>query len=80
MHSLHADHPEHLWLIHRLFLEEINEDCSRFQLEWNRHGVSRPKTHDQTPAVSTSSDLKQYEKAEILSIGYEVASSAGEWT
>jgi hypothetical protein len=54
MHGLQVDRPEHLWLLHQLFLGEINMDCAKFQIEWNHHGVSGPKTHDQTPSVSVS--------------------------
>ncbi|KAL0564182.1 hypothetical protein V5O48_017872 [Marasmius crinis-equi] len=31
----------HLWLLHDLFLNTINEDCRQFQREWNSHPISR---------------------------------------
>ncbi|KAG9076855.1 hypothetical protein FS749_011321, partial [Ceratobasidium sp. UAMH 11750] len=50
MHCLQVESPKHLWLLHELFLEEINNDCDQFQSEWNHHSVSGPKTQDQTPS------------------------------
>lgn len=42
----------HIWLLHHLFLAEINEDSARFQEDWNRHGVSGSKTQSRAPEVS----------------------------
>ncbi|KAJ6458266.1 hypothetical protein C8R45DRAFT_1110176 [Mycena sanguinolenta] len=36
-HYLDVDKPEHLWLLHILFLDYINEDCAEFQANWNAH-------------------------------------------
>ncbi|KAJ3871876.1 hypothetical protein F5051DRAFT_340235, partial [Lentinula edodes] len=41
LHGLDHGDPAHLWLLHYLFLDEINED-------WNSHPVSG-EGHDQTP-------------------------------
>ncbi|TFK66803.1 hypothetical protein BDN72DRAFT_771498 [Pluteus cervinus] len=30
----------HLWLIHLLFMNEINDDCDEFTLNWNTHPLS----------------------------------------
>ncbi|PPQ71999.1 hypothetical protein CVT24_008269 [Panaeolus cyanescens] len=37
LHNLDRGDPTHLWLLHFLFLEMINEDCRRFVAEWNAH-------------------------------------------
>ncbi|KAJ7926852.1 hypothetical protein B0H13DRAFT_1972006, partial [Mycena leptocephala] len=42
--------PSHLWLLHRLFLSEINDDCLEFQEEWNLHPLRGRLTSDQSPA------------------------------
>ena len=52
-HLLDPDKPEHLWLLHFLFLDAINEDCAAFQANWNNHQISR-KAHNQTPSVRDS--------------------------
>lgn len=51
MHCLRPAEPGHLWLLHQLFLDELNSDCRSFQLEWNLHGIGGPQTHGQTPSV-----------------------------
>ncbi|KAK6983886.1 Integrase catalytic domain-containing protein [Favolaschia claudopus] len=40
LHQLNADNPHHLWLLHYLFLDEINADCQEFQAQWNHHPIS----------------------------------------
>ncbi|KAI0646013.1 hypothetical protein C8Q79DRAFT_1071722 [Trametes meyenii] len=47
-HRLDPEKPGHLWLLHQLFLEEINVDCRAFQREWNHHPISG-NAHNQTP-------------------------------
>ncbi|KAJ7456397.1 hypothetical protein B0H11DRAFT_1739299, partial [Mycena galericulata] len=49
LHQFDPNNPHHLWLLHFLFLEEINKDCEEFQEQWNHHPISG-KGHDQTPA------------------------------
>ena len=39
-HGLDPSKPEHLWLIHLLFLDDINSDCQNFQRQWNKHPIS----------------------------------------
>ncbi|KAI1789144.1 hypothetical protein LXA43DRAFT_893471, partial [Ganoderma leucocontextum] len=39
-HGLDPEKPGHLWLLHALFLAEINVECSTFQHDWNRHSIS----------------------------------------
>ncbi|KAJ7261036.1 hypothetical protein C8J57DRAFT_1072144, partial [Mycena rebaudengoi] len=49
-HRLDRKNPGHLWLLHRLFLPSINEDCAEFQDEWNLHPISGRMPSDQSPA------------------------------
>ncbi|KAJ6498199.1 hypothetical protein DFH09DRAFT_945531, partial [Mycena vulgaris] len=49
LHKFDPDNPHHLWLLHRLFLSEINKECEEFQEQWNNHPISG-KGHDQTPS------------------------------
>ncbi|KAF9642920.1 hypothetical protein BDM02DRAFT_3192471 [Thelephora ganbajun] len=39
-HSLERDNPHHIWLLHTLFLEDIQHDCDEFCLDWNSHPLS----------------------------------------
>ncbi|KAJ7340847.1 hypothetical protein DFH08DRAFT_963692 [Mycena albidolilacea] len=50
LHGLDRKNPSHLWLLHLLFLPNINEDCREFQEEWNLHPLSGNLTNDQSPA------------------------------
>ncbi|KAF8189539.1 hypothetical protein K438DRAFT_1593144, partial [Mycena galopus ATCC 62051] len=47
-HGLDRTNPHHLWLLHFLFLDLINEDCADFRAEWNCHPISGAG-HDQSP-------------------------------
>ncbi|KAL4065547.1 hypothetical protein V8B97DRAFT_1875227 [Scleroderma yunnanense] len=49
MHMLDAQNPTHLWLLHLLFLNNINLDCQAFQEEWNCHPISGPDTNNKSP-------------------------------
>ncbi|KAG2052899.1 hypothetical protein BDR06DRAFT_1009031 [Suillus hirtellus] len=46
---LNPQNTNHLWLLHALFLKDINQDCSDFQAEWNCHLISGPDTNDKSP-------------------------------
>ncbi|KAJ7620448.1 hypothetical protein FB45DRAFT_754668, partial [Roridomyces roridus] len=48
LHGLDRSNAAHLWLLHRLFLHLINEDCAEFQCEWNAHPISGAG-HDRSP-------------------------------
>ncbi|KAK7016173.1 hypothetical protein R3P38DRAFT_3321557 [Favolaschia claudopus] len=48
LHGLDRGNPHHLWLLHFLFLDLINEDCDSFRSEWNCHPISG-EGHDQSP-------------------------------
>ena len=50
-HHLNPEKPEHLWLLHLLFLDDINNDCITFQQEWNAHPISG-LGHNRSPLVS----------------------------
>jgi hypothetical protein len=47
---LDRSNSHHLWLLHFLFLQMINEDCKKFQESWNWHPISG-RGHDRTPNV-----------------------------
>ncbi|KAH0834141.1 hypothetical protein J3R83DRAFT_11444, partial [Lanmaoa asiatica] len=40
LHMVDSTDPRHLWLLHFLFLDQINIDCVQFQRDWNHHPVS----------------------------------------
>ncbi|KAJ6489726.1 hypothetical protein C8R45DRAFT_1138343 [Mycena sanguinolenta] len=40
LHGLDRTNPHHLCLLHFLFLDLINEDCTNFRAEWNCHPIS----------------------------------------
>ncbi|KAJ3966690.1 hypothetical protein EV361DRAFT_808597, partial [Lentinula raphanica] len=48
LHGLDASNESHLWLLHYLFLDEINADCKQFCNDWNSHPISG-EGHDQSP-------------------------------
>jgi hypothetical protein len=54
IHHLNIQNPGHIWLIHYLFLDDLNKDCAEFQGNWNHHPVSR-FGHEKTPAASVVS-------------------------
>ena len=51
MHLLDAQDPAHLWLLHLLFLDDINQECQMFRDEWNWHPISGPDTNNKFPKV-----------------------------
>ncbi|KAJ7722312.1 hypothetical protein B0H16DRAFT_1334770, partial [Mycena metata] len=61
LHRLDRDNPHHLWLLHRLFLSQINEDCKTFQDHWNHHPISG-KGKNQTPLDMRFTGELQYGK------------------
>ncbi|KAG8991844.1 hypothetical protein FRB90_001208 [Tulasnella sp. 427] len=48
-YDLDKNNTSHLWLLHTLFLESLNEDCDRFRQNWNAHGVSGKATQHRSP-------------------------------
>ena len=50
-HHLQVRNPQHLWLLQYLFMSKINEDCLKFQNEWNAHPISG-MGHNKSPDVT----------------------------
>ena len=51
-HYLDCSDPHHLWLLHTLFLDDINHDCEEFRQDWNSHPLSgKGKGGNQSPNV-----------------------------
>ncbi|KAJ7849862.1 hypothetical protein B0H14DRAFT_2356005, partial [Mycena olivaceomarginata] len=48
LHGLDRCNSHHLWLLHFLFLDLINDDCTNFVAEWSCHPISG-EGHDQSP-------------------------------
>ncbi|KAK1220201.1 hypothetical protein PQX77_017052 [Marasmius sp. AFHP31] len=48
IHSLKRSNRNHIWLIHYLFLDSINQDCQTFREEWNTHPISG-EGHNMSP-------------------------------
>lgn len=51
LHGLDPRRPHHLWILHTLFLNDINADLKAFQENWNRHRVSTAQMGNRTPLV-----------------------------
>jgi hypothetical protein len=51
MHRLERKNPVHRWLLHHLFLDEINADCEDFVRNWNAKPISGEKGKSESPAV-----------------------------
>ena len=51
LHRLNRDNPHHLWLLHYLFLDEINNDCEEFRNQWKHHPIAGKAGNDKSPAV-----------------------------
>ncbi|KAJ7580433.1 hypothetical protein C8J56DRAFT_730369, partial [Mycena floridula] len=47
-HQLEITNKKHLWLLHYLFLDDINHDCKTFVDNWNGHPISG-EGHDRSP-------------------------------
>ena len=50
LHFLERDDPQHIWLLHTLFLEDIQHDCDEFSQSWNSHPLSG-KGGNMSPSV-----------------------------
>jgi hypothetical protein len=50
LHHLDRKNSHHLWLLHSLFMDSINSDCTDFQNNWNSHPISG---QEQSPDVCT---------------------------
>ncbi|KZT19148.1 hypothetical protein NEOLEDRAFT_1078428, partial [Neolentinus lepideus HHB14362 ss-1] len=50
LHRLDRKNSSHLWLLHKLYLVAINDDCREFQVQWNAHPISGRRTKNRSPA------------------------------
>ncbi|QRV96098.1 integrase core domain protein [Ceratobasidium sp. AG-Ba] len=48
-HLLVRHRPDHLWLLHLLFTEELNECITDFKKDWNNHPMKGRGTHHKSP-------------------------------
>jgi hypothetical protein len=62
LHCLDVSNPAHLWLLHTLFLDAINDDCKGFQGDWNAHPISGSGS----PEVSISVFLLYFQMMDFL--------------
>lgn len=58
-HRLDVENSRHLWLIQKLFLRAINDDCEEFRQEWNLHPISG-MTNNKSPQ-----DLRLISRAKL---------------
>ena len=49
-YGLDINNDNHIWLLHVLFLPQINRDLSRFQDGWNNHLIRRQGRSQKSPA------------------------------
>ena len=52
LHGLDPGNPFHLWLLHTLFLNDVDRDGQTFRDEWNCHPISGPGTSNKSPKAS----------------------------
>ncbi|KAJ3569874.1 hypothetical protein NP233_g4769 [Leucocoprinus birnbaumii] len=48
LHSLDIHNPQDLWLLHYLFLDDLNTSCADFTTSWNAHPIAG-EGHDKSP-------------------------------
>ncbi|KAH8824843.1 hypothetical protein DL96DRAFT_1670239 [Flagelloscypha sp. PMI_526] len=48
-HSLNPDSPAHLWLLHFLFLQSIDQDAQEWAETWNSHKLRLRNQRDRSP-------------------------------
>lgn len=51
LHHLDPSKPEHLWLLHHCFLDDINADADQFSNDWNHHPIRGRGAQDKSPLV-----------------------------
>ncbi|KIJ26758.1 hypothetical protein M422DRAFT_272163 [Sphaerobolus stellatus SS14] len=49
LHNLDHNNSQHLWLLHHLFLGEINDDCGAFEQHWNSKPIHSKEAKNQSP-------------------------------
>ncbi|KAI6004527.1 hypothetical protein F5J12DRAFT_722334 [Pisolithus orientalis] len=52
VHMLDIENPLHIWLLHTLFLNDINHDYQVFWEEWNCHPMDGAGTNNKSPLVN----------------------------
>jgi hypothetical protein len=72
MHHLSRSNPFHLWLLHHLFLDEINQDCAEFIRTWNLKPISGKEGRNESP------DEKHF-RARIHGIYAREANDGDDW-
>ena len=75
-HHLDQSNSHHLWLLHTLLLEQINQDCDQFRQNWNSHPISG-KGKNQSPNVRLQ--LIPIMELMLLNIGYSTIGTTGIW-
>ncbi|KAI0309099.1 hypothetical protein OF83DRAFT_1072555 [Amylostereum chailletii] len=58
--GLNTDQDAHIWLLHHLFLAEINADVEAWMATWNNHTLSRRGQHHQSPTVMYAHGTAQH--------------------
>jgi hypothetical protein len=48
-HGLIYDRPSHIWLLHRLFLDAVNQDAQDWKAVWNNHLITLPGEPPRSP-------------------------------
>ncbi|KAI0350262.1 hypothetical protein OH77DRAFT_1499102 [Trametes cingulata] len=56
-HGLDINNPLHIWLLHRLFLHELNQELSFFAGSWNQHKISMRNGPRRSPADMYGFDM-----------------------
>ena len=56
-HGLNINNPNHIWLLHELFLHEVNRDADDFAIGWNHHVVQVTGGSHRTPADMFGFDM-----------------------
>ncbi|KAI6008893.1 hypothetical protein F5J12DRAFT_719486, partial [Pisolithus orientalis] len=49
IHLLDVNNTSHTWLLHILFLNDINHNCQVFREEWNCHPLGGPSANNKSP-------------------------------
>ncbi|KAI6138807.1 hypothetical protein BKA82DRAFT_3922261, partial [Pisolithus tinctorius] len=52
VHMLDIENLSHIWLLHMLFLDNINQNCQVFWEEWNCHPMGSAGTNNKSPMVN----------------------------
>jgi hypothetical protein len=79
LHLLDRDDPHHIWLLHTLFLEDIQQDCTQFCLDWNSHPLSG-KAQNMSPLVRSQCEgPSPSQRSNRVLLGHSIAWSNTTW-